>query len=115
MLTIHLHQIQFFAYHGLYPQEKIDGNHFEVDADVEVDTGKVLQITDTVDYSSIYQLIARRMQQPTDLLETLLQDMAHEIGKSDQRIKQVSLRIKKINPPIEGFTGYTGVSFIQQF
>jgi 7,8-dihydroneopterin aldolase/epimerase/oxygenase len=115
MITIHLHQIQFFAYHGLYPQEKTEGNNFELDAAIDVETGNVATIADTVDYSTIYQLIAHRMQTPTELLETLLQDLAAAIGSIDARIRCVKLSIKKMKPPIQGFNGQTGVSLIQYF
>ena len=36
MLTIQLHQLLFFAYHGLYEAEKINGNQFELDVDIEL-------------------------------------------------------------------------------
>ena len=36
MLTIALEGLQFYAYHGLYPEEQIIGNHFILDIRVSI-------------------------------------------------------------------------------
>ena len=37
MLTIHLHKLLFYSFHGIYKEEQVLGNEFEVSADIEVD------------------------------------------------------------------------------
>ena len=116
MFTIHLHQLKFFAYHGLYEEERKTGNNFEMDVDVEADIpGSVTKLEHTVDYAAVYQIIEARMKQPTALLETLAHDLAEKIHQYDNRIKSVSISIKKLSAPIKFFNGIVGVSYKKDF
>jgi len=116
MLTIHLHHLKFFAYHGLYEDEKKTGNNFEMDVDVVADVpASVTRLEHTVDYAVLYQIIESRMQQPTALLETLVHDIAEKIHAHDTRIRSVSITIKKMAAPIKNFNGIAGVSYKKEF
>jgi len=116
MLTIHLHNLKFFAYHGLYEKEKKTGNNFELDVDVVADiAGVITKLEHTVDYAVVYQIIESRMNEPTALLETLVQELADKIQQHDSRIKSVSITIKKLSAPIKNFNGIAGVSFKKDF
>ncbi len=116
MLTIHLHQLKFFAYHGLYEDEKKTGNNFEMDVDVVADIpAAVTKLEHTVDYAVLYQLIESRMKQPTALLETLVHDLAEKLHAHDNRIKTISIRIKKLSAPIKNFNGVVGVTYKKDF
>ena len=116
MLTIHLHNLRFFAFHGLYEEEKLDGNNFELDVDIDVDANeKIILLKQTVDYVMLHDIIDKRMQQATPLLETLAQDLAEIIHHADNRIKNISISIKKLSPPIKNCTGTVGVSFKKTF
>ena len=116
MFSIQLHQLQFFAHHGLYEAEKINGNNFEVDVDIDlIEMEPVHALSQTVDYVAVYEIIRTRMQQPTQLLETVAQDLAHKIHSYDQRVKQIRIKIKKLNPPIQHFNGAVSVSFTKTY
>jgi 7,8-dihydroneopterin aldolase/epimerase/oxygenase len=110
-MTIHLHSLKFFAYHGLFEEETISGNDFELNVDVEAAVAEnITALSQTVDYVKVYEIIRSRMQQPTKLLETLVQDLADKIHATDNRIKHISISITKMNPPIADFSGSVGVS-----
>lgn len=116
MFTIHLHNLKFFAYHGLYEEERKAGNNFEMDVDVVADIpGTVTRLDQTVDYAEVYALIAERMQQPTALLETLVHDLADKIHEYDNRVRSVSITLKKLSAPIKFFNGVVGVSYKKDF
>jgi 7,8-dihydroneopterin aldolase/epimerase/oxygenase len=116
MLSIQLHNLQFFAYHGLYETEKLNGNNFEVNVDIDTAIDeKVVSLSQTVDYVAIYEIIYKRMQTATPLLETLAQDLADNIHLADNRIKKITVSVKKISAPIQNFTGTVGVSFTKAF
>ncbi len=116
MLTIHLHKLVFHAYHGLYVEEQILGNTFEVNADIEVAINEhITKIQNTVDYTTIYKVIKHRMQLPTALLETVAQELTNAIHEIDERIKSVNITINKLSPPIESFQGIVGVSYKNVF
>ena len=114
MLTLHLHQLQFHAYHGLYEHENFIGNTFEIDADVVVavdESEPITRLHQTLSYAIVYDIIKHRMQQPTPLLETVAQDLTRLIKAADDRVGSVIITIKKLSPPIENFQGIVGVSY----
>jgi dihydroneopterin aldolase len=116
VVSIHLSNLKFYAYHGLFAEEKVLGGEYEVNAEVLVQSDdKVITIQQTVDYTAIYSLINQQMSVPTELLETLSQNMVNAIGLLDKRIKRVSIHIKKLHPPIEQFTGSIGVTYSKEF
>lgn len=116
LLTIQLHNLKFNSYHGLHEEEKLAGGAFEVSADIKMKASeKIDDISQTLDYSKVYDLIKTFMNQPTPLLETLAQRMVDSIHELDNRILEISLTITKCNPPIIGFTGNVGVSFQKTF
>ncbi len=116
MYTLHLHDLRFYAYHGLYKEEKILGNIFTVHVDVVVDlSGPVRDISDTTDYTNLYRIIKQYMAKPSDILETLAANMADALALSDNRVKKVRITIIKGNPPVENFEGSIGLSFEKEW
>ncbi len=116
MFTIHLNNLNFFAYHGLYKEEKVLGAEFEVNAAIVIAAEeKITELKQTVNYVSVYNMIKKRMAIATPLLETLAQELIEEIYQSDKRIESISISIKKIHPPLTNFTGNVSVSLIKHF
>ena len=113
MLTIELTGLKFYAYHGLYEEEKILGGEFEVNVSVLYmpKAIPVENIAETIDYTLLYQLIKNCMQQPTPLLETLASTIAQEILSAFSMAEKIILSVKKINPPIIAFEGAVCVKY----
>lgn len=116
MFSINLSNLKFFSFHGLYQEEKILGGEFVVDAEICFNTIEpIINLEQTVDYTKVYEIIKQRMSQPTALLETVAQDLAHAIQLTDNRITLVDISIKKVNPPIAKFSGSIAVRFKKEF
>jgi len=116
MFTIELNKLLFTAYHGVHPDEKNLGNTYEVDVSLSTHVVEVVtELSQTIDYVTVYDVIRKRMAIPTPLLETVAQDLAHEICALDQRIKSISVSIKKRSAPIQGMEGTVGVSYKKEF
>ena len=112
MLSIHLNNLSFFSYHGLYENERKDGNVFTINATVSFNpAGMIDWIDQTVDYASVYDLIKQRMTIATPLLETIVMDIAREILYSYPLVEEVHLTLTKEKPPIANFEGSVGVSY----
>ena len=113
MLTIHLHNLLFHAYHGLYAEEKTLGNNFEINITIQhiVIVEKIISLEQTINYTAVYNLVKERMQTPTPLLETLAQEICEAILENFSHAETVSFSIKKLNPPIIQFQGSVGISF----
>lgn len=113
MLTIHLQKLRFFATHGLYAEETIAGNAFEVDALVHYQPTRlpIQRISDTVDYTRIYQVIAERMKQPTALLETIVYNIANDILNEFALVQEVEIILTKQHLPVVNFSGSVSVQY----
>lgn len=116
MLTIHLTNLIFHAYHGLYDEEKKIGAKYEVNVSVSHFPKEipVKHIDETIDYTAIYALVKKRMLQPTPLIETIATTLSQDIFHSFSLAEEVSVFIKKINPPMIGFQGSASVHFSAQ-
>lgn len=116
MLTVHLHNLMFHSFHGMFKEERILGNNFEINVDVSFDVpDKITRLQQSVDYVSLYAIIKEIMDVPTQLLETVVQDLAERFHLFDNKIRIVSISIKKLNPPINNFQGTVGISYSKEF
>lgn len=113
MFTIHLQNLQFKAYHGLYAEEKVLGNHFIVDVWVKYlpEVGHITNIGQTINYQDLFAVVTGQMAQPVELLETLTTGIANELLQKFTAITEVDVRVVKKNPPIQNFTGNVAVSY----
>lgn len=110
-ITIHLKNLRFFAFHGLYGEEKQNGNEFELDVSISFHRpdAAILQINDTINYASVFEIISSEMQKPCELLETFLNELAQILKKSFPQINHIVLTIYKLTAPIPGLNGKIGV------
>jgi len=112
-LSISLNNVRFRAYHGLHPEERQKGNDFVVNMEVGYipRDGIISSLDDTIDYADLFAIINSTMQRPVDLLETLVQTIAHAAHQKFPQIKEVVVSVEKLNPPIDKFSGSACVSY----
>jgi dihydroneopterin aldolase len=117
LLTIDLKQLHFFAFHGLYEEEKKTGNEFEVNLSVDYKPGTVVisEIADTINYAELFDLVKAEMQKPRDLLETLAMEIVELIHSLYPQITKAVITITKLHPPITAFTGSVGVKYKKEW
>lgn len=117
LLTINLNDLVFFGRHGVYEEEKIVGNEFEIKLAVSFvpDEDIISGIDHTINYETIYLLLKKEMEQPSPLLETLVIRIAENLHKIFPQIKKISIVVHKLHPPIESFRGKVGVSYDKEF
>ena len=118
MLTIELQQIKLHAFHGLYPGEERLGSPYEVNLKVtcpEPADGAYHELSDTVNYAGLYEILKSRMLVPTPLLETVADAVLNDIKKQYPRIQQAEISIYKLQPPIVHFEGRVGITLNRSF
>ena len=116
MVSIQLKNLLFFSHHGIHEEEKILGNTFEVNVDISFNGNeRIDSLEQTINYTSVYRIIKQRMAIPSGLLETLAQDIAHQVHAHDNRILSITVSIEKKNPPIPGMEGSVGVTYHKDF
>jgi dihydroneopterin aldolase len=117
LMTIELTALRFQAYHGLYPEEKVTGNEFEVELLVNYKPPEeiITTLDATVNYARLYAIIKTEMQKPRALLETLAMEITEIIHASFPQVNKIDISIKKLYPPIVQFVGHVGVRYCREF
>jgi len=117
LFTISLNNVRFRAYHGLHPEERQKGNDFVVNMQVsyQPNEGTISSLDDTIDYAVLFDIINTAMQEPVDLLETLTQNIVYTVHQKFPQIKEVTVSVEKLNPPIDKFSGTAAVKYSKQF
>ncbi|MEM8907630.1 MAG: dihydroneopterin aldolase [Bacteroidota bacterium] len=101
MGKIALEGMKFYAYHGVYEEEQIIGNHFIVDVYIETSYEEAIaddDIHQTINYETVYLVCQTQMKRKVRLLETLLENIRTNLKHQFNSIQEVTIRIKKLNP-----------------
>lgn len=115
-LTISLTHLRFLAYHGLYAEEKKIGAEFEVNLFASFNpTGAINDLHDSINYTSLYQLLKKEMQKPRELLETFLIEVSEIIHSTYPSVKKIEFSITKLQAPIAGFQGNVVVKYSKEY
>jgi dihydroneopterin aldolase len=116
MATIELHRMEFFAYHGHLPEERLVGNYFYVDVTAEADLSKAVEtdcLDDTINYQQIYEVVKREIETPSRLLEHVTGRIVKALYTEVDGIQQLSVTVTKQNPPLGGRTESVAVHLIK--
>ncbi|TAE71636.1 MAG: dihydroneopterin aldolase [Bacteroidetes bacterium] len=103
--TITLEDLEFFAYHGLFQEERKIGNKYSIDLTIEVDFSEAAtedKFSATVDYGALYKIIANIMQHPTKLLENIAYKIIKSIFNDFPQVLSIEISVAKHNPPVGG-------------
>lgn len=110
MLTISLHGIQLHANIGLYPEEKIKGNDFEIDVDVFVRTEDGMSFP-FYDYALIHKIVAEAFKNEVEILEQLVSTILNNLKTTFPDAEKIKVTVRKMNPPLSSAVRYSQVSF----
>jgi 7,8-dihydroneopterin aldolase/epimerase/oxygenase len=113
LLTIELTNLQFFAHHGVYEEERMLGNSFTINLFVSFvpAAAVVTALEETINYVSLFEITRKHMLQATPLLETVAMLIAVDIKGTFPQVKKIAIALTKQNPPIVQFIGQTGVRY----
>lgn len=102
---VSLEGLSFYAYHGLYDEERKSGNRFLVDIKVITSIDEKADFDDlgnTVDYEVLYKIVQSKMSVPVRLLEKVGKEILDEAFLSLQTIESAEVSITKYSPPLGG-------------
>ena len=118
MDKILVRNLKIFAYHGVNPEEKVDGQNFVLDIDAYVDIS-VPCVTDNVDDTVSYAKIIKQTvkiftSQKDDLLERAAQRVADGLFESFDKIQSLRILLKKPEAPIKADFDYVAVEIFRE-
>lgn len=113
MLNIRLNNMQFYAFHGLYEEEKVKGGTFVVNLEIgyKPTTDIIQHIHETIDYVKVFELIEQQMLVATELLETWVMKTTQLLQIRFGQIQRIQIELVKVQPPIHNFTGTTSANY----
>lgn len=102
--TITLKSLEFSGKHGFYDEERQEGNYFELDVIAKGDFKKAI-VGDDLDQTFNYEIVKEVAQNvfngPSEkLIETLCSRIGNEIFKRSTITKELTVSLRKLNPPI---------------
>ncbi|GAA4102327.1 dihydroneopterin aldolase [Mucilaginibacter panaciglaebae] len=112
-MIVALHGVEFFAYHGFYPEEQKLGSRFVVDIEVEfIPANDIAEddLNNTVNYEQLYEIACEEMKLTKKLIETVAQGIINNIVKQYDFVDVVKLTINKLNPLIGAKTKSSSVT-----
>lgn len=113
MDNIHLSGIKAYGYTGALPEENILGQWFEAEITLYIDLVKACQsdnLEDTCDYRGIIDRAINIIRaERFSLIERLAGAIASSTLGADQRLRQVTVKVTKLTPPIADFSGQISV------
>lgn len=100
---ITLKGLQFYAYHGVFPQENKVGGHYTVDLEVHYDASKAMttdNVDDAVNYAHLYNIIKEEMYITSHLIEHVAYRIAQHISDAFSNITNITVTLIKCTPPM---------------
>lgn len=106
MDKIHVNQMEFYGYHGVFPEETKLGQRFGVDLTVELDlskAGKSDNLEDSINYAELYQTCKEIVEgESFKLVETVAEKIADTILERFSLVESCHVKVIKPDPPIPG-------------
>jgi len=103
---IYVNRMEFYGYHGVFPEENRLGQRFIVDLAVSVDlkqAGRTDELEFSVNYGELYQVCKEVVEgKPYKLLEAVAEEIAASVIRAFPLVMDVTVKVIKPDPPIPG-------------
>lgn len=113
MDKIYIKGLELFAYHGVNPEEKRDGQTFILDITLYADLSRARRtdsLSDTVNYAAVRKTVQRAFTgESYDLIERAAQVVCEAILKEHPGVEKVGLLLKKPEAPMNAKFDYVAV------
>lgn len=107
-----------FAYHGVNPEEKRDGQTFVLDLRLGADLSQARRsdrLEDTVNYAAVVKAVrAAFTAQSFDLIERAAQAVCDAVLEGFPQVEEVSLLLQKPEAPVSAEFDYMAVEITQR-
>ena len=113
MDKIIIKNLKLFCYHGVNPEEKVDGQNFIFDIEASVDLSTPCatdNVYDTVSYAKMIKTVRRVAQsQKDDLIERVAQRIIDALFEEYDKIQVIKITVMKPEAPIKAEFDYVAV------
>lgn len=107
-----LHRIELYGRHGVFEEERVLGQRWIVDLDMQVDlrqAGLSDRLEHSINYAEIYHTVKAVVEEESyQLIEALTERLANVLLEQYFMISEVTVRVTKPHPPFNiHFQGVT--------
>ena len=103
---IHVNDMEFYGYHGVFPEETKLGQRFRLTVTLAVDlqkAGGTDDLAHTVNYGEVYQVCRSVVEgEPKKLVEAVAEEVASRLLSEFQLVKGIRALMIEPDPPIPG-------------
>jgi 7,8-dihydroneopterin aldolase/epimerase/oxygenase len=103
---IKVNDMEFYGFHGVFPEETKLGQRFRVSLSLQMDlsqAGKSDDLDDSVNYGEVYSVCKEIVEgKPYKLLEALADKLAERILFDFSKVETCTIEVIKPDPPIPG-------------
>ena len=103
---IFLEGLRFYGYHGVNPEERIQGQRFVVDVHLETElqsAGVIDDLARTINYSHVYQRVKAIVEgEPRDLIEAVAEAIATALLAEFPVAGAVTVTVRKPEVALKG-------------
>jgi dihydroneopterin aldolase len=114
---INLTGIKAFGYHGVFKEERVHGQTFIADVELNLDLSKASQSDDlesTIDYSKVIDLVVDEIQgEAVNLIERLAGRIADKIKAVFPVVSKVVITLHKPHAPVDAEVKDISVTIIR--
>lgn len=113
MEKIHIRGLKIFAYHGVNPEEKQNGQNFVLDVTLQADLRQAMAtdaLEHTVNYAAVRKCItAAFTAQSYDLIERAAAVVAEAVLQQFAAVQKIRVLLKKPEAPMNAVFDYVAV------
>ncbi|KAB7704289.1 dihydroneopterin aldolase [Bacillus aerolatus] len=118
MDKIYVTGMEFYGYHGVFPEENQLGQRFRIDAVLEVSlkkAGESDNLEDSVNYGEVYQVCKEFAEHKTfKLIESIAEHISSALLKKFPAVLACTIKVIKPNPPIPGHYDHVAVEITRR-
>lgn len=104
-VVIELEQMEFHAPHGCYDLEKVVGNRFHIDLQMEAEVADMPatdELAKSVNYLSVYEVVDGVVRIPSNTLENVAYRILEAVHSAFPQIVTSTVKVSKLAPPLGG-------------
>lgn len=103
---IFVNKMEFYGYHGVFPEENRLGQRFVVDLIIETDlsaAGKSDRLDDSINYGELYGVCKEVVEgEQYNLVEAIAEQIAARVLTQFSNVQTCTVKVFKPDPPIPG-------------
>lgn len=111
-MYICLNGLKLHARHGVLPQEQAVGAEYTIDLRLATDFTQAAatdRLEGTINYAEVFEVVKAEMAVASQLLEHVVQRIAHHLFDSFAGVSEIEIALYKQNPPMGAQCDRVGV------